>query len=71
MRKTMRNVLVYLVGIVLLFPCVLICSDDLLGAFIGLAYCALLWNSPKMSKTLKNFWFEFHKVNLKILYSIG
>lgn len=67
----MRNVLIYLAEIVLLFPCVLICSENVLGMLIGLAYCILMWNSPKMSKTIKKFWREFHKVNLKILYSIG
>lgn len=67
----MRSALIYIAGILLLFPCVLVCSEDVLGAIIGLGYCVLMWNSPKMSKKLKKFWFEFHKVNLKILYSIG
>lgn len=67
----MKGVIIYLVGAVLLLPCcILICSDSIVGAMLGLAWGMFLWHSPKFSPTIRKFWLKFYKVGYKIIYSI-
>ena len=65
-----KNVIIYLVGNILLLPCVFICSDNIVGVVIGLVWGVFLWHSPKFSPTIRKFWLNFYKVGYKIIYSI-
>ena len=66
----MKNVIVYVLGIILLFPCVLIASDSLTGCAIGMGWGCLMWHSPKFSPLFKRFWRSFWKANYRLLYFI-
>jgi hypothetical protein len=65
----MKSVLVYLIGMMLLMPCIFICSDSLRGACFSLVWGILMWHSPKLCPEMRKFWLSFWKVNLRIIYS--
>lgn len=66
----MKSWIIYLTGTVLLFPCIFICSDSIIGVICGLMWGVLIWHSPKFSPVIRKFWLEFHKANLRILNSL-
>lgn len=63
----MKSLIIYLTGMLLLFPCIFICSDSIVGVILGMSWGVLIWHSPKFSPTIRKFWLEFHKANLRIL----
>lgn len=63
----MKSILIYTVGTLLFFPCMLAASDDILGALIAIVWGVLLWYSPKFCHPIRKFWLAFWKVNYKIL----
>lgn len=64
----MKSLIIYLIGTVLLFPCIFICSDSIVGMILGMSWGVLMWHSPKFSPTIRKFWLEFYKVHFKLLY---
>lgn len=63
----MKSVIIYLVGTILLFPCIFICSDSIVGIILGLAWGVLMYHSPKLSPSIRKFWLEFYKVGFRML----
>lgn len=55
----MKSVLVYTVGTLLFFPCMLAASDDILGVLIAIVWGVLLWYSPKFAVQSENFGWLF------------
>lgn len=65
----MKSVAIYILGTLLLFPCMLVASDSLLGIFIAICWGVVLYHSPKFCPAFRKFWLSFWKVNLKIMYA--
>ncbi len=64
----MKQVLVYLVGMVLLVPCCLMFTDNALVDVCGSIYTFVVFNSPCLSPKVKRFWRIWHKQNFKVLW---
>lgn len=65
----MKSVVIYLLGALLLSPCLLIVSDSLLGMFMAICWGVVLYHSPKFCPAFRKFWLSFWKANLKIMYA--
>ena len=59
----MKSVAVYIAGMVVLSPCLLLASNNIFGAFIAIVWGVVLYHSPKFSPIIKKFWREVYKVN--------
>lgn len=60
--------MIYIIALVLFMPCLLIASNSVVGMFVAMIWGAVLYSSPKFCPSIKKFWLEFYKLNLKIIY---
>lgn len=67
----MKDLAVYLAGVVLYLPSLFLCSNSMFCALFAVVWCIVVYNAPKYSNRLRKFWREFHKVNIKFLNKIS
>lgn len=66
----MKQVVIYLVGTLMLMPCVLMLTENVLLDCCALAYSWVVFSSPKWSNNAKRFWRVWHRENFRILSTI-
>lgn len=67
----MKRMAVYVVGTLLLMPCVLMFTSDVCVDFWALIYTLAVVGSPKWSDNAKRFWRIWHRENFRILSTIN
>lgn len=63
----MKQMAVYIVGTLLLMPCVLIFTENVLVDLCALIYTLAVVCSSKWSDNAKRFWRIWHRENFRIL----
>ena len=66
----MKQILIYIAGMLLLLPCCLISTDNLLVDIFVLVYTLVIIKSPCYSQKARRFWRLWHKENFRILLTI-
>lgn len=67
----MKSVVIYVLGIILMSPCILLASDSLIGASIALIWGVVLYHSPKFCRQFKKFWRLFYRANFKLIDAVA
>lgn len=62
----MKQVLTYVIGTLVLMPCCMMFTDNLLVDIFAIAYTFAVYKSPSYSPKVKRFWRSWHKQNLKL-----
>lgn len=63
----MKSIAIFSLGCILMCPSLLSLSGDCINAFIGIVWGVILYQSPKFSPVIKNFWSCWWQTNMKIL----
>lgn len=62
----MKQILIYIAGTLILVPCFMVFTDNLLVDIFAIMYTLVVYKSPKYSQKAKRFWRTWFKQNLKI-----
>ena len=62
----MKQILHYIVGTIILMPCCMMFTNNLLVDIIAIVYTFAVFKSPSYSQKARRFWRAWHKQNLKI-----
>ena len=66
----MKQIFTYIMGTLLLLPCCLMFTDNLLVDIFAFTYTLAVVLSPRHSKKAKRFWRVWHRENFRIISTI-
>lgn len=66
----MKQTVTYIMGTLLLLPCLLMFTDSLSVDIFAFVYTLLVLISPQYSQKAKRFWRVWHRENIRIISSI-